>query len=396
MRVQRHSPPGSGARAGVTVAVARDESGFTLVELLVSMVITLVVMGATLTAMVHAMRASESASAVTGMNSNLRNAMDLVVRDLIQVGQGLPTGRVVQIPAGAGATPINRPGPVGAALTFDPAATELAAVTPGPDLGPEVNGQPTDILTTIAGDTAFDQVPLVALTTTSLTVASNVAVPGAVDITDGGPDDIQVGDLMMLTKGAFSTLVYVTRTEGQQVFFEADDPMALNQTDPTLTLTGTIDQLRNAAPADVLPGGPAAEQFLPTRATRIRMVTYYLNATLDPTTPRLMRRLNWGTERPAGSGEFGATVGFAVENLQITYDLVDGVTNPANVRMTAEDLAGGGACGGAACSVNQVRKVSVFLGGRSLAPFSTTRQFFRNSLTSQVSLRSLAFVDRYR
>lgn len=379
-----------------TTGADRREAGFTLVELLVTMAITLVVMGATLTAMVHAMRANESARAVTGMNNNLRNAMDLIVRDLIQVGQGLPTGRVVLVPAGVGAQPINRPGPVGANLTFDPAATELSAVTPGPDLGPDVNGLPTDIITTIAGDTAFDQVPLVALTTSSLTVASNPAVIGAVNISDGGADDIQAGDLIMLTKGAFSTLVFVTRTLNQQVFFEADDPMNLNQTDATLTLTGTIDQLLNAAPADVLPGGPASEQFLPTRATRIRMVTYYLNTTLDPTTPRLMRRLNWGTERPVDSGEFGAAVGFAVENLQVTYDLVDGVGNPANIRLDDDDLAGGGACGADPCSVNQVRKVNVFLTGRSLGEFSATRQFFRNSLTSQVSLRSLAFVDRYR
>jgi len=380
-----------------TTRTPRGDAGFTLIELLITLVITLVVMGATLTAMVHAMRANESARAVTGMNNNLRNAMDLIVRDLIQVGQGLPTGRSVQVPAGAGAQPINRPGPVGANLTFDPDATELSAVTPGPDLGPDVNGLPTDIITTIAGDNSFDQVPLVALTTTSMTVASNAAVPGAVNITDGGADDIQVGDLIMLTKGAFSTLVYVTRTLNQQVFFEAGDPMSLNQTDATLTLTGTINQLLSAAPPDVLPGGPiAAEQFLPTRATRIRMVTYYLNPTLDPATPRLMRRLNWGNERPAGSGEFGAAVGFAVENLQITYDLVDGVVNPANVRLTEDDLTGGGACGADPCAVSQVRKVNVFLTGRSLGEFSATGQFFRNSLTSQVSLRSLAFVDRYR
>lgn len=92
-----------------TTGADRREAGFTLVELLVTMAITLVVMGATLTAMVHAMRANESARAVTGMNNNLRNAMDLIVRDLIQVGQGLPTGRVVLVPAGVGAQPINRP-----------------------------------------------------------------------------------------------------------------------------------------------------------------------------------------------------------------------------------------------------------------------------------------------
>ena len=83
-------------------------------------------------------------------------------------------------------------------------------------------------------------------------------------------------------------------------------------------------------------------------------------------------------------------------NLHITYDLADGVTNPANVRMTAADLQGTGACAPAACSPNQIRKVNMMLSGRSRIPMRGTRQFFRNRLFTQVSLRSLAFVDRYQ
>ena len=40
--------------------------------------------------------------------------MDLVVRDLLQVGQGLPDGRVIGVPNGAGSAPIIRPGPAAA------------------------------------------------------------------------------------------------------------------------------------------------------------------------------------------------------------------------------------------------------------------------------------------
>ena len=47
-----------------------------------------------------------------------------------------------------------------------------------------------------------------------------------------------------------------------------------------------------------------------------------------------MRRLN----------QRGRTVAFAIENLQLTYDMVDGVTNPSNVRMVAADLTAAGAC----------------------------------------------------
>ena len=38
----------------------------------------------------------------------------------------------------------------------------------------------------------------------------------------------------------------------------------------------------------------------------------------------------------------GTVVAFDIENLQVTYDLADGVTNPTNVRMDDDDLDGTG------------------------------------------------------
>ena len=38
----------------------------------------------------------------------------------------------------------------------------------------------------------------------------------------------------------------------------------------------------------------------------------------------------------------------------------------------------------------------MFIAGRSAQPFSATSRFFRSTLNTQVSLRSLALVDRYR
>jgi hypothetical protein len=64
--------------------------------------------------------------------------------------------------------------------------------------------------------------------------------------------------------------------------------------------------------------------------------------------------------------------------------------------MTSADLQGTGACAPAACSPNQIRKANLMVSGRSRIPMRGTRQFFRNRLFTQVSLRSLAFVDRYR
>ena len=63
----------------------------------VSMAITTIIMGATMVAMKDAIRATEGATLMTRMNNGLRTTMDLVVRDLLQVGQGLPSGHVVMV-----------------------------------------------------------------------------------------------------------------------------------------------------------------------------------------------------------------------------------------------------------------------------------------------------------
>ena len=105
------------------------------------------------------------------------------------------------------------------------------------------------------------------------------------------------------------------------------------------------------------------------------MVTYYLDYTTSPTTPRLIRRIN---------NSAGQVVGLVLEDLQLSYDLVDGVTNPTNVETPV-----------APNSNNQIRKVNIFISGRTDAVIQNTNDYLRHSLTTQVSLRSLAFVDRY-
>ena len=88
---------------------------------------------------------------------------------------------------------------------------------------------------------------------------------------------------------------------------------------------------------------------------------------------------------------------FDIEDLQLTYDIADGLNNPAHVSFTVADLAGtaGGACLPSACNVNQIRKINIVLTGRSKPAVQLNGKLFRNSLTSQVSLRGMAFVDEY-
>jgi prepilin-type N-terminal cleavage/methylation domain-containing protein len=363
------------------------EAGFTLIELMITLGIVLAVMGGTLAVMNDAYRAAESANSLIGLNNNLRIGVDLLVRDLIQVGQGLPPGRTVQVPNGNGALRIQRPHPMGSpCVDWPDGTTTLSAVTPGPGCGPVMDGVATGMITTLATDSVLESVPVWSfdLSAHTATVATPAQSPAGRDISNGDADDVRVGDLLMFTKGSGSALVYVTAVNGSQtVTFGSGDPMNLNQF--AAVLNGTLDDLATTAPTTANS----------TAVSRVRMITYYLDNTLDPTTPRLIRHMNWGN--PAASlNQRGQTVAFAIENLQFTYDMVDGVSNPANVQMVAADLTAAGACAPNPCSPNQVRKVNLFIAGRSTREFSTTQRFFRSTLNTQVSLRSLALVDRYR
>jgi len=361
-------------------------AGFTLIELLVAMTVVLVVMAGTMSALMNAYRANEGARGIIDVNNNLRIGADLVVRDLIQVGQGLPSAGTVQVPNGTGALPVQRPHPQGSSCTEWPAGTiRLPAVTPGPGCGPVIEGVATDMVTTLAVDSVLEDVPVNSIDKPGhrATVSTAAQAPGGLDISTGAGDDVRVGDLLMFEKGSTSALVYVTAVDGNQTFaFASGDPMNLNQF--ATALNGTVNDL-----ADTAPTGTNTATI-----SRIRMITYYLDATLDPTTPRLIRHMNWG-DPTADTNRRGRTVAFAIDNFTVSFDMVDGHGNPANVRMVAADLGGTGACSPNACLENQIRKVNVLLAARSADTFSATRRFFRNTLSTQVSLRSLALVDQY-
>ena len=380
----------------------RPDAGFSLPEVLVAMGIMLVVLAGTFTAMTNAMRAEQTARSITTLNGHLRSSMDLIVRDFLQVGQGLPVGRVIGVPNSGGAQPIRRPGPAAAGACAGvadfPAGPTLSAVTVGPDLGPPINGICTDVITTLAHDGAFENVNVSSMAADAQSIT---IYPYGVDGVNGTADDInisdapdaqgdniRVGDLLEITKGATSTLVAVTAVAGQTVTFAPGDFMRLNQFDATLVTLGTMNQLRAEAPVD--PAAPVVNagviQRGPSTASRVRMITYFIDTTTDPASPRLVRQINAGAPN---------AVAFELEAFRLTYDIANGVTNPATVRMVPADLVPGGACGaGQACSPNQIRKANVTLAIRS-AQRTREAGFYHNTLFTQVALRSLSFVDRY-
>jgi hypothetical protein len=247
-----------------------------------------------------------------------------------------------------------------------------------PGQGPTINGVATDVITMLMADNAFLDVSLSAATATTLTIAAGPVI-------DTGPDRVLAGQLMLISKGSLNALVQVTAIDyaGRVMTFANGDSLNLNQSGAA---TGTLPSLNAAAPANT----PSA-----LRVSRVRMITYYLDGTTTPTHPRLVRRVNNGSPTTF-SNTSGTAMAMDAINLQITYDISNGTGNPGGVEMTAADLGTGGACNPNACAMTQIRKVNVALTGRTPNKVQPTFKFMTNTLESQIALRGMAFVDRYR
>jgi prepilin-type N-terminal cleavage/methylation domain-containing protein len=362
----------------------KKQTGFTLIEFMVAMGISLVALAATMLAFKDATNTNQSVTLKSDLSDNLRAGVNLIEQDLIEAGTGIPTGGIpvpyTPGPAsclGSGGAPINRPNLTGG-LTFPICNVSLNAIEPGSLLGPPItspdsaSGGNTDLITMLYADNTL------ALNTRMINEPAIGANPGcpAGSITSNGqvvafdstcitfsPTGVQInpGDLIMFTNTKGNAIQEVTSVSGQTLRFASGDGLNLNgRTDPQ----GTMTQLEV--------GG----LFPPTTATRIWMITYYLDNVTDPLHVRLIRRVNWNPGQPVGE---------TIENLQFKYNFVDGVTNPSGQINIPTGL-----------SESQIRSVDVILGARSTNPWGQNHTYLRSNFMTQVSLRSMAYVNRYK
>lgn len=355
-------------RAGRRTA---SERGATLIELLMSTALTAVVLTISVKAFSDAQNAQNLSTLMVDTQQNLRAGLNFMVRDLIQTGAEIPTGGI-PIPSGAGANPVNRPGPGG--LTFDVNTdVVLHALTPGPSLGPVVNGVATDIMSILYVDPTidFNSVPLKNITNqgTRATVwlPAEARAPtdptGGTDIS-GANNGIAVGDLIMFDNALGTTLQCVTSVQGQQIRFDANDLFNLNQGGQTGSISSLASDFANSV-------------FPPTTIKRVRMITFYLEVPVgNPNAPWLLRQEGMDQARP---------IALVIDNLQMTFDLFDGVTSQTNINQPV-----------APNTPAQIRKVNLFMAARSETASVQNRRTYRTNLATQVSLRSLAYVDNYQ
>lgn len=371
-----------------------EQAGFSLLELLVSIGVTTVILGATLLAFKDAANTQRGVAYSSDMNDNLRAALNLIQQDLILAGTGIPTGGIPipNTPNSAGtcnttAAP-NRPTFTGT-LTFPACNFVLPAIEPGSALGPLITAPDattgnvsnpnsyTDLITVLYADNALaldkDTINSTTCPGGSITAAGDAVTFDSTCVPLSGTNGITInpGDLIMFSNTKGNAIQTVSSVSSQTVKMLTGDAFNLNGRSDS---QGTIKQLQNTDSS----GNPNGT-YPPTTATRIWMISYYLDNITDPAHVRLVRRVNFD---PTPLAQLA--VGETLENMHFTFNYVDGVTNPSNQVGVPTGL-----------SENQIRSVNVFLGARSNYYDQQRHSYTRVNLQTQVSLRSMAYRNRY-
>jgi type II secretory pathway pseudopilin PulG len=392
----------------------RKLAGFTIVELMVAMGVVTVLLYAAVLAFRDASQTNQVVTQDADMSDNLRTGLNMIQTDLQQAGSGIPTGGIPlpftsnnssTAPCGTTAA-IDRP-KLGGTTTFPPCNSTLPSVEPGYMLGPPITAPDASAGTTTNPTSITDEISVVYADNLGLdarpvnaqatTTPSNPGCPlGSISLSsttltvtfDGTTLNsqgnyncvnflkngitINVGDLIMFSNTNGEALLAVTGVSGQTLTFAKGDPFGLNGRSET---SGTINYLASGSGCT---GSTLANScFANTTATRVWMVTYYLDNVTSPPYVRLIRQLGLQTPTPVGE---------TLENLQFTYNFVDGNTNPANQPTVP-----------AGDSESQIMAVNLDLAARSsdLVTQGNLHHYSRDNLMTQVSIRSNAYTNQY-
>jgi prepilin-type N-terminal cleavage/methylation domain-containing protein len=387
----------------------KRENGFTLIELMAALAILIIVVSGATAALILTQHAADQAILEANVQENLRAGMHFIVRDLMQAGEGIPPEGIALPNTAAGVSNVNRPG-TGTIFANNgvpgiPSYLVLPPVVPGSQLGeaatsvnPKTNAvlvagaAKTDVINIFYADNTLvdaaghylNSFPIIqgaapgpacagamAANGSSITLAAGCfTMPGI------GNTPIATGNLLLFTNPTGTALAYVTSVAGQTIKFAAADPAKLNQTGlPNNTLATLV----------------AAGQ--PTAVTRVWMVTYYIDSATNQACPALTRQVNYPNYPAAAPANPPQPIAECVESLSVSYDIFNS-TAPAGTyplgpgdapQPVSPDLP------------SQIRAVNVFLAARSEVPYieGANRNFVRNNISTQVSLRSVAFVNQF-
>ena len=345
-------------KAKVNSKKPTQQSGFSLLELMVSMVIFLIVSAAVWGVLRMAQQSRSAVTEEVQLAKNVRIALNLISRDTFNAGFGYPAASTVVLPD-------NRiSGALGIPNDFDTSRDTVPPVIAGNNI----------TLSTFAttANTRTDQVTFLYKDNT-FNVISGVSQPlniNAATTTTGGIDEIvpisgsnaacRVNDVYIVIGNTGSTLRLSTALSGtNKIQFSNGDLLGLNQTGTT---------------------GPLRAITTPASIQRVRMVTYMVTA------DGILTRREYANVTPAVAFVDEPLV-YNVENFQVQYVMDSGAVldNPSagadGVAGTADDVQN---------NLAAVRQIRFTVSVRSTEKNSKGEPF-TESMSTTVSTRNLGY-----
>ncbi|HTZ98062.1 MAG TPA: prepilin-type N-terminal cleavage/methylation domain-containing protein [Terriglobales bacterium] len=383
--------------------------GFTFIELMVSLALGMLVVGAAVKLFSQGVDATWVVSQRAEMQQDLRAVENMLVKDISLAGAGLPVGQGVTLASGTGTSPIygcdqalncppngavNYPCAGGCGAAGPPT---LYGVMPGYQLGiiPTGSTVTTDLISVSYSDVVLAlncyNVDLNSGTLATFTVqnplGSSCVLPPGLNAPQAVNDPVvglTPGDLILFqgTNGVapntntFYAVGEVTQVAGGNgtytVTFGANDPLQMNQ-------PGAANDLSAYAPL------PLPNTLV---ANRIYVITYYMQELPDPLgatgIPELMRQVSGHTAVPVAEN---------IVNMQYTYDTYNSTGTLLN------DQGDGGESAG--ISLNLIRQINMkHLSIRSQqsgarSALYATAGYQGYDLATSISARNLSYQNRY-
>lgn len=352
-----------GKREQIAAVSGRNsERGFSLLELLVSIMLFLIVTGAIFAALQAGRNSRTTVNREVELSKTIRVGMNLLGRDTYNAGYGYPLATTVVLPDNRITSLLGIPN------DYDNTRDTVPPIIAGNNitlntLNP-VPGTRTDQVTFFFKDSSFNLVgpPGSAVSTPISINAATTTVTGIDEIVplSGSNSACRVNDLYLITGNTGATLGVSTGLAGSnKVQFANGDPLNFNQ-------TGTSGPLRGIT--------------VPASLQRVKMVTYFV--TPDGV---LTRREYVNTTAPTPFVDEPLVYG--VEDFQIKYVMDDGSLSdnpsagPDGVPGTADDET---------VRLMAVRQIRFTISARSYE-LDTSGQPYRATLTSTFSTRNLGY-----
>jgi prepilin-type N-terminal cleavage/methylation domain-containing protein len=394
-------------------ASSHSAAGFTLMEMMIALSLSVIVLGAAFNYFNDAEGMTQSVSAMSQVNENLRGGADLMTRDLYAAGTGVPVSGI-PLPNFSGSVAVKRPGPGSATFPISTNNGVLSVITPGQGLSgvidAQVYAQASDEITILKEDPAWTNQTWDATTQNwtvqSLSVATTTfsghtsgeitySAGSGYTVTATFPSSctpcraISVGDLLLFSTvsegyalGMVTTAPGFTTSSGTTTatLTFGDDSLGLNQACGSVSpCAGTIDSLR--------PNPATLPSVYPTQITltKIDMITYYLTNSNTAHPYTLMRVL--GSNISANNST--NAVAYGIGQLSLTYDAVSQASPP---QLDASDP--NPTCASTQCP-NQIRTVHLTLGAISSIPLRKSGQYYQNSIISSITLQNMEYSNQF-